>query len=180
MSDNINHVNNHLGAHDSLMKMCREDEIIMREGETYDEMYKVLSGKVAMYLHYGEENEYLIGIISDQRCIGDVSLFTGEPSPYTAVALSNVMLMRIKNSQFEEFIVNNTKNAVDIMKNMANIIMTLNKDIDLIIDELTDYVDRLNSLPDIPELPETLNVNTIRRRIMQYKMATITGEANPI
>lgn len=159
------------------MKMCKTDEVIIREGEVYTEMYKVLSGKVAMYMHYGEENQYLIGVITDQRCIGDVSLLTNSPSPYTVVAMSNVMLMRIKNTQFEEFIVNNTKNAVDIMKNMAGMIVELHKDIDLINDELADYINQFNAKAENGDPIEATDaLNTIQKRIMQYKMGSIAGE----
>ena len=64
-----------------LIKKYTEDEIIIREGEAYEEMYKVLSGSAAMYLHYGEENGYLLGLISSQKCFGEVSLFSSRPSP---------------------------------------------------------------------------------------------------
>ena len=53
MSDNI------------FMKKFSEDEVIIREGETYEEMYKIVSGRAALYLQYGTENEYLIGVLSD-------------------------------------------------------------------------------------------------------------------
>ncbi len=165
----------------SLMKMCKADEVILHEGEVNTEMYKILSGKAAMYMHYGEENEYLIGIISDQRCIGDVSLLTNRPSPYTVVAVSNVMLMRIQDTQFEEFIVNNTKNAVDIMKNMASMIVTLNKDIDLITDELSYYIKELENKNEQSEDMEVSDVLTaIQNKIMQHKMATLAGNTEPV
>ena len=158
----------------SLMKMCKENEIILREGEHSEEMYKLLSGKAAMYLHYGEENQYLIGYISDQGCFGDVSLLTKLPNPYTVVATTNVMLMRIRNTQFEEFIVNNTKNAVDIMTNMANMIVTLNKDIDLITDELSGFVTKLNAHPETASLTD--DITAMQGRIMKYKTESIVGE----
>ena len=75
MSDNI------------FMKKFSEDEVIIREGETYEEMYKIVSGRAALYLQYGTENEYLIGVLSDGKCFGEVSVLTGKPSPYSVVAI---------------------------------------------------------------------------------------------
>lgn len=32
-----------------------EEEVILQEGEISDEMYKILSGSVIVYLHYGKK-----------------------------------------------------------------------------------------------------------------------------
>lgn len=58
-------------------------------------MYKIVSGRAALYLQYGTENEYLIGVLSDGKCFGEVSVLTGKPSPYSVVAISDIMVMRI-------------------------------------------------------------------------------------
>ena len=108
MSDNI------------FMKKFSEDEIIIREGETYEEMYKIVSGRAALYLQYGTENEYLIGVLSDGKWFGEVSVLTGKPSPYSVVAISDIMVMRIGADRLESFISQNPRNTAEIMKNMAN------------------------------------------------------------
>ena len=108
MSDNI------------FMKKFSEDEVIIREGETYEEMYKIVSGRAALYLQYGTENEYLIGVLSDGKCFGEVSVLTGKPSPYSVVAISDIMVMRIGADRFESFISQNPRNTAEIMKNKAN------------------------------------------------------------
>ena len=108
MSDNI------------FMKKFSEDEVIIREGETYEEMYKIVSGRAALYLQYGTENEYLIGVLSDGKWFGEVSVLTGKPSPYSVVAISDIMVMRIGADRFESFISQNPRNTAGIMKNMAN------------------------------------------------------------
>ena len=58
----------------SKMQTFPEDSIIMREGEFYTEMYKIVSGKVAIYINYGQKNEYLMGILSEQQCFGELGL----------------------------------------------------------------------------------------------------------
>ena len=108
MSDNI------------FMKKFSEDEVIIREGETYEEMYKIVSGRAALYLQYGTENEYLIGVLSDGKWFGEISVLTGKPSPYSVVAISDIMVMRIGADRFESFISQNPRNTAEIMKNKAN------------------------------------------------------------
>ena len=55
-------------ADTSRMRQVKDGEIVVREGEQNNEMYKIISGKAAVYINYGKEDEYLLGIISEQRC----------------------------------------------------------------------------------------------------------------
>ena len=70
-------------------------DIIMREGQTYDEMYKVVSGSVEVYIRYGEKDEHLIGIYSKSKCFGEMSVLSEQASIYTVVAFDEVLLMRM-------------------------------------------------------------------------------------
>ena len=70
-----------------LMSIFRDNEVMLREGDTTEEMLKILSGKAALYLNFGKENEYFIGVLSEGKCFGEVSLLAGKPSPYTVVAV---------------------------------------------------------------------------------------------
>lgn len=113
-----------------------EDDVIIKEGEYWSFCYKVISGKLAMYTNYGTEKEYLVGIISEQRFLGEVGFLTGTASPYTIVCVTDVVIMAIRDDEFEPFIARNAKNAIDLMKHMATSILTLNHHIELINDEL--------------------------------------------
>lgn len=55
------------------------DQIIMREGELCDAMYKILSGSVAVYIRYKEADERLIGIYSKGRCFGEMNVLADQP-----------------------------------------------------------------------------------------------------
>ena len=72
---------------DAKMKVFCEDEIIIREGEVYHEMYKIVSGSVAVYLRYGEKDEHLIGIISKSKCFGEMHVLSEQPSIYTVIEI---------------------------------------------------------------------------------------------
>lgn len=151
------------------MKKFSEDEIIIREGKTYDEMYKIVSGRVALYLQYGTENEYLIGVMSDGKCFGEVSVLTGKPSPYTVVAVSDIMVMRIGADRFESFISQNLRNTAEIMKNMANSIVMLKANIGMMSEELTDILNTLEKDKGEKELAEG-----IRMKLAQYNLSGIS------
>ena len=84
----------------STISVFGDDEEMLREGDIGGELFKSISGKAALYLHFGEENEYFIGVLSEEKCFGEVSLLAGKPSPYTVVAVGEVMAMRITADKF--------------------------------------------------------------------------------
>lgn len=158
----------------SLMKMFKPEDVIIREGELCHEMYKILSGNAALYMHYGKENEYLMGVLGEQKCIGEVSLLANRPIPYTVVALSNMMVMQINADQFESFIVKNTKNAVDIMTNMAKSIVMLSTDINLLADDFSNMVAQLKEQIDNSD-EKMISADNLNEKLAQYKMTALTG-----
>lgn len=118
------------------MQSFHADEIIMREGTRCDTMYKVLSGSVAVYVRYGEKDEHLIGIYSKHRCFGEMNVLSEELCTYTVVAYDEVLLMRITRDYLEEFIQMNPKNVLDIMKSMGQSMIVMQKNIDLLLDDI--------------------------------------------
>lgn len=117
------------------------DDIIIKEGEIYEEMYKIISGSVAVYLRYGEKEEHLIGIYSKSKCFGETHVLSSQPSIYTVVAYDEVLLMRITKDSLEEFVRNNPRNAIDIMRNMVHTNMLMQKNINLLLDDMNEKQD---------------------------------------
>lgn len=142
----------------STVETFRAGEIIMKEGEIYDEMYKVLSGSVAVYNRYGEPDECLIGIYSEAKCFGEWNVLSDLPNRYTVVAYDDVLVMRITGELLEGFIKNNPKNAIDIMKDMSHTVKIMQTDIALLLDDVHKMRD-FNKL----RMEET------KQKIMQYK-----------
>ena len=112
------------------------DEVIQREGETGSEMYKIVSGTAICYLNYDTDKEYLIGRFKEGASFGEYQLLTGKPAPYTMVAFSDMLLLRISRDEFRKFIEMNTTNAVDIMRVQAKMIAALKLHVDILVDEL--------------------------------------------
>ncbi len=144
------------------MQTFRADEVIMREGEVCDAMYKILSGSVAVYVRYGEEDEHLIGIYSKSSCFGEMNVLSEQPGAYTVIAYDDVLLVRITKDFLEDFIRSNPRNAVDIMRNMGHTITVMQKNIDLLLDDLNEKQD-LNRR----------RTQELRDKISQYRMKGI-------
>ncbi len=123
------------------MLQFNADAIILKEGETYQEMYKVVHGSVAVYIRYVQNDEHLIGVYSKYICFGEVNVLSDQPSIYTVVAFDDVLLMCITKDTLEDFIRNNPRNAIDIMQNMVHTNMLMQKNINLLLDDIYEKQD---------------------------------------
>ena len=144
------------------MQKFPEDTVIIREGELTNEMYKIISGKAAIYINYGEKNEYLLGILSEQQCFGELGILCKAPSMYTVVAVYDVLAMRICEEEFETFLQNNNKNAMDMIKNLSWSVMNLKCNLDMVLNELENGKD-----------PEKMNVRQLKEKIYQYTLSDL-------
>ena len=144
------------------MVKFQAEEVIIQEGRSYDEMYKIISGSVAVYTRYGEKDEHLLGIYSKSRCFGEINVFSGQPCIYTVVAYNEVLLMRITRDSLEEFIKRYPGNAIDIMQNMVRTFELMQKNIDLLLEEIYENEKRDANQKQTEEL---------KNKIMRYSIS---------
>ena len=114
----------------------KEDEIILKQADPDKSLYKILSGQVAVYINYGKEDEYLVGIQSFPSCFGEMTILSDQPSFYTVVALTEAKILCVPEDSFEGFIQSNPANAISIMKTMAKNISLLNMNIKMLNEEI--------------------------------------------
>ena len=98
-------------------------------------------------------------------------MLTGRPQVYTAVALNDVLLMRVSEEQMESFLSENRGNTLGIMKSMARIIVTQSLDISMLMEDLNEI---LKDLPDENALdPKVVT------RLKQYQLKYVEKTYNP-
>jgi CRP-like cAMP-binding protein len=136
------------------MQQFKEETVILREGELNKEMYKIISGKVAVYINYGKENECLVGILSEQKCFGELGLLCKTPSMYTLVAVYDVLIRRIPEEEFVEFLRNNFYNGINIMESLAKEVKILKCNLDMVMEEM----EKSSEI-------ETYKVNQLKERV---------------
>ena len=119
-------------------------------------MYKVVSGKVAAYINYGEENECLLGIFDQHRTFGESGMLCGRPCMYTVVALEETLIMRVGMEEFDEFINNNTQNARNVIRNLAREVAVMRCNMDMMMDEFEHKGES-----------EIVNIQTLRERMRE-------------
>ncbi len=120
----------------SKLRIYDEDTVLLRETERHPYMYKILAGSVALYINYGQKDEYLVGILSKGRIFGEIGLLCDKPNIYTAVANERITLMTIDERNLGDFIAGNHVETLNIMRNMANIIQALRANVSMLSMEL--------------------------------------------
>lgn len=143
----------------SKLRQFKEDDIIVSEGQTNNEMYKILSGKVAAYLNYKEENECLLGIFDEQRTFGESGMLCNRPCMYTVVALEDTLVLSISMEEFNKFINMNVFNAHNVIRNLAREVAIMKCNLDMVMKEYehTAKCDKIQ----IKQLKEKMNQSTV-------------------
>ncbi len=109
---------------------------ILTEGESNIDMYKIIKGHAEVYMGYETERETLVSIIGPQDCFGQFGMLLERPALYTVIAYSDVVVLRIKKDELDDFIRDNHKTVMDIMKNMAETVVTMRSQVELLLDDI--------------------------------------------
>jgi|GEM_PF-1517367 len=156
------------------MQHFQDGDIIFKENDIHPYMYKVLKGNVALYVNYEQEHENVLGIVGDDQFFGEISMLTGRPQVYTAVALKDTLLMKVDEDQLEQFLRDNHGSTLDIMRSMARVIATQSFDIATLMDDLQTLY---KELPDDNHLDPDMVIR-MKQYQLQYVEKTYTPEAS--
>lgn len=125
---------------DAAMVGFGDRQIIFRQGQMDTNLYKIISGKVGLYIDYGTSKENFVGMATAPGYLGSRSALASYPSSYTAVALSNVMLLRLPDTQLITLAKNDPGASIHLMKKMAKYITEKDEELYLLLSELKELV----------------------------------------
>ncbi len=134
---NENNINNGLNEKQHIFTVPAEG-FVLREGETNNALFKILSGNAELYVSYGTENEVLLGILGKGDCFGEFGLLLHKPAIYTVIAYSDLVLLRVTEDRMGMFIQENHTSVFQIMKSMANTMMIMQHQISQLNEELDE------------------------------------------
>lgn len=112
-----------LAAYGSVRKYSPGEKIV-REGESGDEMFIILQGKVIV-----EVGDIIVGEMGSGDFFGEMSLIDNVPRSATVTAQETSLLFAINNKNFERIIAWEPIIAIRIMKSLSKRIRELNQEI---------------------------------------------------
>lgn len=127
-----------------------EHQVIFTQGGIDRYFYKIMSGRVGLYLDYGTSDERLVGISDAPHYIGAFNALSLQPSEYTAVALTKAMLLKLPEDELTTFAKSDPVSAVELMRTMVHQITEQREELRLMHGELKDAAS--SAKPDRKEL----------------------------
>lgn len=115
-----------------------ERQVIFYEGHEDPYLYKIMLGKIGLYLDYGTANERLVGVATAPNYIGTMNVFKIQPSVYTAVALTKSMLLRLPEADLVTFAKSDPGAAVKLMKTLGYRLAMQRQELKTMVSELRD------------------------------------------
>ena len=113
-----------------MLNQVKENDIILKEGDKDENLYKILNGKVVVYNGYGSDKETVIGILSAGSYFGELGVFAGEPSVYTVVAYDDALILSVDKEDLRTYLKQNDSDSYEIMSNMSKAMLMMKKNIE--------------------------------------------------
>lgn len=120
------------------VQYLQEKQIIFFENSLDTSLYKIISGSVAFYVHYGTVKERLIGTSFAQNYFGVMNAVTGRPATYTAVACEATTVLHLPQSQMETFLKSDPSSALAMMGELASELCAADERLENLVDELRE------------------------------------------
>ena len=96
----------------------KEGELVFREGDLGTEMYIILEGKVEIFNELTEETQ-ILAILEKGDFFGEMSILDDMPRAATARALTDVKVIPINGSTFDQMLRANPEIAVRMMRKLS-------------------------------------------------------------
>ena len=111
---------NFLLRHGAQQRHYSKGQIIFFEGDEAKYLFVIIEGKVKMINTNDDNKEFIQGIFYERQSFGEPSLFTDEQTyPSTAIADSDVEIIRLEKSAFLKLLKNNFDLHLEITKALA-------------------------------------------------------------
>lgn len=134
-----------------------EGDIILKEDEINEYLFKIINGHAEVYIGYRTDHEALIKILGEQSCFGELGMLLHKPSIYTVVAFSDVLVMKIPEDSFGEFVKTNHQVVLNMLRNTTETMLTFKLHIDLLLQEIENG-----------NIPNETTLNNVKKLIKGY------------
>ena len=151
-----------------MLKRYEENDIILREGDTDTNLYKVLSGNVEVYSGFGTDRENILGILSKGDYFGEMGLLTGAPAIYTVIAYNNPLVLSVEKDDLLSYVKQNYSDLIAIMENMARSMLNMKKNIDLLTNDAAFLLKDREDTKKAQELKQRITESDIRKAMIRY------------
>jgi len=134
---------------ETFIKKFTKERVIFKEGDIGNDMYFIREGKVQIIKEIKGENK-ILAEFSKGDFFGEMAIFTNKPRTASAVAKTDIVLLKINNDVFEDFLRDNVDIAIRLIKIMAERL----RQTDLLLETANIQNNNLRTIKAILELAD--------------------------
>jgi CRP-like cAMP-binding protein len=160
-------------THSAYEKAYKLNETIIKAGETGNEFYQVISGKVGVYINYGAPNQLKVAELSEAEYFGEAAILGNAIRSATVAALGDTRLLVIPLQNIERTVEQYPSLFLKIIRRNFEKQANQNKDLnelnrlieemcsinDTVISMNAKIVECLNSIQTISKMNTILGIN---------------------
>ena len=146
------------------IKKFKKNDVVFLEGDRGDFMYEIISGKVGVYADYGRAEQKLLATLGKEDFIGEMGMIEKKPRSATAVALENTEAAIVTSENFDKYLKEEPKKAIEILKHTSARLRQLSHDYIVACATAAEYirVDEMG-LKQSPDLMKRIKAITSKK-----------------
>jgi len=155
-------------------KQYQKEEVIFREGDPSTCMYRIESGKVGIFLGYGQASQTRLTELSAGQFLGEMGLLDAAPRSATAVALTGDTVLRTVAEERDSLISSESpEEMLSLLQQMSMRLRRISR----------DYAEACRTVSDVVEAEkagtekDAALQNRIAKTLAGYEAARLAGQA---
>ncbi|MCR4688035.1 MAG: cyclic nucleotide-binding domain-containing protein, partial [Saccharofermentans sp.] len=125
-------------------KTFRNGEMIIKEGESGNSFFQLVSGSAYVYAGFGKNDQIKLGTIEAGEYFGEMSILEEYPRSATIIASGNVSVLEITKDGLKDYFAEDPDRIIQLMQFLGNRVWTMNR----------DYVEAQGLLKELREADE--------------------------
>ncbi len=109
-------------------KSFRNGEVMIREGDTGRTFYRILEGSATVYSNLEKKDQMRLGKLNEGEYFGEMAILEDYPRSASVVAVGDVRLLEIPESDMNEYFTEDPDRMVDLVKHIGNRIRNMTAD----------------------------------------------------
>lgn len=100
-------------------KQYKSHQTIIKQGQSGDEMYIIVSGKVLIQIHIADGEDLPVGVLAAGEAFGEISLFDNEARTATVTTTEPSHFLVLGRDQFKDFLLKHPYVAIQLLTVMS-------------------------------------------------------------
>lgn len=124
----------------SKKRSLKKDEILFKEGDSDDQLYVVISGKIDVIKNLGAKDETIMAALTAGSLAGELSFIDGEPHSMTLRSRKDSLVIILNRSAFESLITTQPHAVYNVMRAIIRASHKLQRDLNTRFMEMNRFV----------------------------------------